>query len=158
MAHSLQPLTTDTLLSVSMIWSLYYLFFLFRAAPAAYGGSQVRDWTRAIAASLHHSYSNAGSKPRLWPTPQLTTMLEPWPTEWGQGSNLQLMVPSWICFCCATMGTLILSLNKSDEWKQTLILADTGTKSWESTKSSSFSSLLFILGIIAQKLYNIIYI
>ena len=33
----------------------------FRAAPAAYGGSQVRDPIGAVAASPHHSHSNAGS-------------------------------------------------------------------------------------------------
>ena len=34
------------------------------AAPAAYGGSQARGWIRAIAAGLHHSHSNVGSKLR----------------------------------------------------------------------------------------------
>ena len=43
---------------------------LFRAKPAAYGSSQARDWIRAAAASLYHSRSNAGSEPRLQPTPQ----------------------------------------------------------------------------------------
>ena len=38
---------------------------LFRATPAAYGSSQARGGTRAIAASLHHSYSNTGSELRL---------------------------------------------------------------------------------------------
>ena len=28
-----------------------------------------------------------GSKPRLWPTPQLMAVPDCWPTEWGQGSN-----------------------------------------------------------------------
>jgi len=32
---------------------------------------------RAVAASLHHSHSNAGSKPRLQPTPQLTATPDP---------------------------------------------------------------------------------
>ena len=31
----------------------------------------------AIAAGLHHSHSNAGSKPRLRPTPQLMAILDP---------------------------------------------------------------------------------
>ena len=45
----------------------FYLFFisLFRAAPAAYGGSQARGWIRAIAASLHHSHWNIRSEPHL---------------------------------------------------------------------------------------------
>ena len=44
---------------------------LFRATPAAYGGSQARGQIRATAASLHHSYSNTGSEPCLRHTPQL---------------------------------------------------------------------------------------
>ena len=43
--------------------------FLFRAAPAAYKGSQARGLIGAAAASLYHSM---GSKPHLRPTPQLT--------------------------------------------------------------------------------------
>ena len=42
------------------------------AAPAAYGGSQARGPIGAVAASLRQSHSNAGSEPRLRPTPQLT--------------------------------------------------------------------------------------
>ena len=70
---------------------LFFLFFfvlLFRATPSAYGSSQARGQIRATAASLHHSHSNTGSKLGLWPTPQLTAMSDPWPTEWGQRSNL----------------------------------------------------------------------
>ena len=44
------------------IYLLIYLFSLFRAAPGAYGSSQARDRIRAIAACLHHSNSNVGSK------------------------------------------------------------------------------------------------
>ena len=47
-------------------------FLLFRAAPAAYGGSQARGPIGAVAASLQHSHSHIRSKPRLSPTPQLT--------------------------------------------------------------------------------------
>ena len=59
-------------LSLSFIFGL-----LFRAAPAAYGGSQVRGLIRAAAASLRHSHSKARSEPRLRPTPQLTATLDP---------------------------------------------------------------------------------
>ena len=57
----------------------FFLVFLFfsRALPAAYGGSQARGLMGAVAASLHHSHSNARSEPRLQPTPQLTAMLDP---------------------------------------------------------------------------------
>ena len=54
---------------------IIFLFFgLFRAALMAYGSSQARGQIRAVAAGLRHSYSNPRSKPRLQPTPQLTTM------------------------------------------------------------------------------------
>ena len=57
--------------------SFLFCFVLFclsfsRAAPTAYGGSQARSLNGAIAADLHHSHSNSGSKPHLRPTPQLT--------------------------------------------------------------------------------------
>ena len=38
-----------------------FCFCLFRAAPAAQGGSQARGRIRAAAAGLHHSPSNTGS-------------------------------------------------------------------------------------------------
>ena len=42
------------------------------AAQAAYGGSQARGPIGAVATGLRQSHSNAGSEPRLQPTPQLT--------------------------------------------------------------------------------------
>ena len=63
-------------------------FLLFGAAPVAHGGSQTRGQIRATAAGLHHSYSNTGSKLHLRPT-HLTAMLDPQPTEQGQGLNPQ---------------------------------------------------------------------
>ena len=48
--------------------------FFFRAA---YGHSQARGWIRAVAAGVHHSHGNKGSKPRLWTTPQFTATLNP---------------------------------------------------------------------------------
>ena len=41
---------------------IIYLFSLFRAALLAYGGSQAKGWIRAVAAGLHHSHGNGGSK------------------------------------------------------------------------------------------------
>ena len=67
-------------------FALCFLFFffclfvlLFRAAPAAYGGSQARGQIRAAAVSLHHSH--AGSEPCQLPIPQLTAMPDPQSTE-----------------------------------------------------------------------------
>ena len=87
-----------------MIFTCFY-FLLFRAAPAAYGGSQARGRMGAAATGLHHSHSHSGSKLRLRPTPQLmanTGILNPLSEARGQTRNL--MVPSWIRFLCTTMG------------------------------------------------------
>ena len=70
---------------------LFFLFFFFffclfaisRAASGADGGSQARGLIGAIAAGLHQSHSNAGSEPRLQPTPQLMATPDPQPTEQG---------------------------------------------------------------------------
>ena len=64
---------------------IYFVFCLFRAAPAAYGGSQAKGPIGAVAAGLHHSHSHIRSEPRLRPTPQLTATPDPQPTERGQG-------------------------------------------------------------------------
>ena len=53
------------------------IFGLFRATPAAYESSQARGQFGATATGLHHSLSNAGSEPRLRPTPQLVAMPDP---------------------------------------------------------------------------------
>ena len=51
----------------------FFVFMLFLwAAPTAYGGSQARGRIGAVATGLRQSHSNAGSEPRLQPTPQLT--------------------------------------------------------------------------------------
>ena len=72
----------NLLVFVCLFW---FWFYLFRAVPAAYGGSQARDQIEAVAADLHHSHSNAGSKPRLQPTTQLLAMPDHQPTDGGQG-------------------------------------------------------------------------
>ena len=66
----------NILLCCPILPNLIFLFlvFSFRAAPVAYGSSRVRGWIRATAAGLHHSHSNARSKPSLRPAPQLTTL------------------------------------------------------------------------------------
>ena len=52
-------------------------FCIFRAAPAAYGGSQAKGQIGAVAAGLRQSDSNAGSEPHLQPTLQLTATPNP---------------------------------------------------------------------------------
>ena len=51
----------------------FIILIVFRATPAAYGGSQTRGWIGAVATGLHHSHSHIRSKQRLQPTPGLTT-------------------------------------------------------------------------------------
>ena len=78
--QQLQNLTHPEFLQCfAYTWFFGMCFFwsFFRAAPAAYGGSQARGPVRAVAASLRQGRSNAGSKPRLRPTPQLTAMPDP---------------------------------------------------------------------------------
>ena len=48
-----------------------YQLFL-RATPMVYGGSQAKSLIGATAPGVHHSHSNARSKPHLLPTPKLT--------------------------------------------------------------------------------------
>ena len=52
-------------------------FFLFMAAPTAYGSSQARGWIGAVVASLHNSHSNAGSKTHLQPVLKHAATLNP---------------------------------------------------------------------------------
>ena len=79
-------LSNNLVLTILFIWIfiLFYfilIFFVFLPflgpLPMAYGGSQARGLIKAVATSLHQSNSNAGSKPHLRPTPQLTATLEP---------------------------------------------------------------------------------
>ena len=49
--------------------------YLFRTAPAAYGGSQARGRIGAVA--LAYITANTGPEPHLRPTPQLTAMPDP---------------------------------------------------------------------------------
>ena len=52
-------------------------FFLFTAAPAAYGSSQARGPIGAAAAGLCRSHSNIRSERCLRHIPQLTATLDP---------------------------------------------------------------------------------
>ena len=88
---------------------IYVCLFVFsRAVPAAYGGSQARGWIGVIATGLHYSHSNIGSKPvwdlhhSSWQCPILNPLSE------ARYRTHNLMVPSWIHFCCATMEATIL--------------------------------------------------
>ena len=67
----------SSLLPPSLSSFFFFSFLLFRAAPVAYGGFQVRSLIRTTASGLRHNHSNAGSEPRVQPTPQLTAILYP---------------------------------------------------------------------------------
>ena len=60
-----------------ILFYFFLVFFFSRAAPAAYGGSQARGQIGAIAIGLRQNNSNMESKPCLWPTPQVTAMMDP---------------------------------------------------------------------------------
>ena len=68
------------------ILSFFFFFLFFRATPAPYGCSQAR-WQIIQATAAYHSHNPSGSELCLQPTPQLTAVLGPYPTEQGQGSN-----------------------------------------------------------------------
>lgn len=104
----------------------------FLVAPVEYGGSEARGQIGAVAASLHHSHSNARSEPHLQPTPQLTAMwqcqiLNPL-SEARVQTCILMDTNSWVCFCWATMETphpqfsaaskklLIVGLSSSFVW------------------------------------------
>jgi len=62
---------------LTVFFFFLHIFAISWAAPVAYGGSQARGLIGAVAAGLHQSHNNAGSEPRLPPTPQLTAMPDP---------------------------------------------------------------------------------
>ena len=73
---------------------IYLFFLLFRAAPAAHGGSQARGRFGATAAGLHRSHSNGS-----WQRQGLNPLSE------ARNQTRILMVPSRIPFCCTTTET-----------------------------------------------------
>ena len=81
-----------------------FFFFLFRAAPIAYGSSRVRGQIGTAATSLCHTHSNTGSTPhghlyhRSWQRQILNPLSEA--RDW----TCILIDTSWVCFCWATMG------------------------------------------------------
>ena len=95
-----------TIIKVKLFEVLFiYLFLLFRAAPVAYGGFQARCPIRAIEAGLYHGHSRIRSEPCLQPTPQSQQRQILNPLSKARDQTRNLMVPSWIRLCCATMGT-----------------------------------------------------
>ena len=75
-SHSLVDFPVSSLFSVFFFFFFVFLPFV-GLLPAAYEGSQARGLIGAPATSLCWSHSNAGSEPRLQPTPQLMAMPDP---------------------------------------------------------------------------------
>ena len=69
----------------------------------SYGSSQARGPVGATAAGLCHSHSNVRSEPhlRLYHNSRQCQIINSLSQVRDQTRNL--MVPSWICFCCTTM-------------------------------------------------------
>ena len=61
---------------IDMILFAFFFFFFFRVASIVYESSPARGQTEAAVVSLHHNHINAGSRPCLQPTPQLTAALD----------------------------------------------------------------------------------
>ena len=89
------------------LWVICPLFFScsFMARPMAYRSSLARGQIGAVAASLHHSHSNAGSEPHLQPTPQLATMPIFNPMSKTRDWTHILIDTNWVHYHWATMGT-----------------------------------------------------
>ena len=62
---------------LSHCWVFFFFLVFSRATLVAHGGPQARGLIGAVVAGLHQSHSNAGSEPRLRPTPQLMTTPDP---------------------------------------------------------------------------------
>ena len=84
-----------------------FLFFLvaclFRAAPTAYGGSQIRSLIGAIAAGLRHSNPRSELVCNPYHPSQQRRILNP--LSKARDGTGNLMIPSWISFHCTTRGT-----------------------------------------------------
>ena len=97
------------------------VFCIFRAAPSAYGGSQPKGLIRAIAAGLHHSQatqnpSHACDLHHSSPQCRILNTLSK-----ARDRTCNLMVPSQICFHCATTG--------NPQWKSFDFLSPTPKRS-----------------------------
>ena len=107
-----------TIFKKIILWKVLFYFILvyciWRAAPIAVacGGSQAQNWIRVIAASLHHSHSNARSKLHWQPTPHLQQHWIADPLSEVKDWTHILLDTSWICFHCVTTGTPIIYIRK----------------------------------------------
>ena len=83
------------------------VFCLFRVAAAAYGGSQARGLIGAVAAGLRQSHSNGQiqATSAIYTTAHSNAGSLLNPLNKARDQTYNFMVPSWIRFHCAEMGT-----------------------------------------------------
>ena len=94
-------------------WELFvlFLFFFFKAAPMAYGGSWAGVELMLQLQALLHSQNSTRSELHLRPTLQLMATLWILNTlSEARDQTHNLMVPSQVHFCCTTKGTPVLFL------------------------------------------------
>ena len=124
--HSLGGRGQEGLYSYTKHGRSFFFFFVFcpfRATLTVYGGSQARGLIRAVAAGLCHSS-------------QQRRILNPLSEARDQTHNL--VVPSWIPFCCTKTGTLEGLIGH----EMALILWATGLV--QDLSNSSFICMFFI--------------
>ena len=90
----------------SMYWCYIVIFFffgLYRAAPMAYEGSQARGSNQSCSPL---TYTTATATPDLSCICDLYHSSQqyriPNPLSEARDWTLNVMVPSWVCFCCST--------------------------------------------------------
>ena len=87
------------------VCTYFFCVCLFMAIPVAYGGSQARGWTWALAAGLHLSHSNSRSNCVCDPHHSSWQCLIPNPLRQARNRTCILLDTSQISFCWATMAT-----------------------------------------------------
>ena len=95
--HSWHVILSHLFSAILLCIYLFINLVFFRAAPMACGSSPARGLIGAVATSLYHS---------SW---------QRWignPLSKARDRTCNLVVPSQICFCCATIGTPISSYFK----------------------------------------------
>ena len=91
---------------ISFFFFLFFVFCLFRAIPAAYGGSQARG---LIGATELPAYTTATATPEpshvcnVHHSSQQCQIVNPLSEAMDRTRNF--IVPGWIRFCCSTTGT-----------------------------------------------------
>ena len=67
----------NILRGVFLVVFFFLAFWLFKAAPVAYGGSQARGLIEAVTVGQHQSHGNARFELHLRPTPELMAIPDP---------------------------------------------------------------------------------